>query len=639
MNRFSHTFTDKLDFFRLVVTAVFFSSAFCYGQGSFVDSLIHELPNNSGEAKVLLLSDISYYLSPEDAEKSLEYAQQCLTLAKKTGNQDLIAEGYNAKAISYYAHGDYHLALKSNLEALKIRKKKGDPRALISSYNKIANCYHDLGNYKQAIEYNLKALKLSEDNDFVAYQGMILNNIGEIYKAQRKFKSAIKYYEQAITLAKKTHDTIPWAKALNNAGVSYREIGQPEKSEKFYAQGLRMIQGQKIYDLEGALLLNLGVLASQRGQDDEAFAYYRSAWKLLDGSGDRHGLSVAYNNLGNTYLKMGELDSSLFFFEKGNEIAKQINLKTQLEDSYLGLSQYYKTTNNYRKAYYYDSLASEIKDELLNTENARVLEELNLKYDTEKNKKKIAEQKLLVEESNSRFKTIILGFLIFLLIVSAATIYAVQRQKRLKRDIELQQERAKSQLQEEKLRISRELHDNIGSQLTLFKSNLESIQSRNESVLISEKLNNLSDQAKFTIQQLREAIWTIQSDEVTFTELMGKVAGFVQQINRDKMEFVVEDKLTESRRESILLPLQAIAIFRVVQEAINNSIKHSASKRVVITFNDNQISIEDFGKGFDKDAAEMGYGLVNMQARMEENGYLMTVETELGNGTKVSINL
>ena len=586
-----------------------------------------------------MLSDISYYISPTDAQKAVQYANQCLVEARKTGSEDLISEGYNAQGIAYFAYGDYDLALKSNLKALKIRKKKGDPQALISSYNKIANCYHETGDYQNAIEYNLKALKLSEENDFTAYEGMLLTNIGEIYKAQRKFKNALEYYEKAIVLAKETSDTIAWAKALNNAGVAYRETGKDEVATNNYKKALKMIEGKGANDLEGALLLNLGVIASQNNRESQAFQYYRRASKLLDNSGDRHGLSVAYNNLGNTYLKLNKLDSALIFLEKSIALSEELNLKTQQEESYRALSRYYKATNNYEKAYYYDSIAESIKDVLLNSENARVLEELNLKYDTEKKEKKIAEQKLLVEESNSRFRNIVFGFIIFILLVSAAAVYVVQRQKRLKRDIELEQERAKTQLQEEKLRISRDLHDNIGSQLTLFKNNLESIQNRNKNEELNERLDDLSDQARLTIQQLREAIWTIQSDDVTFAELVGKVAGYVQQINREKMEVSIDNLLDESSGETVLKPLDAIAIFRVIQEAIINSLKHSEGTITRIEFQADCITIRDNGKGFDPELADLGYGLVNMRARMEEKGHVLQIESKPGKGTEIKILL
>ena len=623
----------------LLLAIVSFGTGVSFAQNTLVDSLIDELPNSNGKAKVLLLSDICYYLSPEDAEKSIEYANKCLTAAKKLGDEDLIAEGFNSQGIAYYAYGDYDASLKANMNALKIRQKSGDPRGLISSYNKIANCYHDTGDYPKAIEYNLKALKLAEENDFVAYQGMLLANIGEIYKSQRKFKKAINYNQKAINLAQLTSDTIAWAKALNNGGVAYRKIGKPDSSEIMYHQALDLIEGRGLRDLEGALLLNLGVLASQNEKEKIAFGYYRRAWMLLDGSGDRHGLSVAYTNLGNTYLQMNQLDSALFFLEKSNALSKELNLKKQVLDSYKGLSRYYKVVDNYRKAYYYDSIAETVKDELLNEKNALVLEELNLKYNTEKKEKKIAEQKLLVEESNSRIRTIVFGFIIFFLLVAAASIFMVQRQKRLRRDIQLEQERAKIQIQEEKLRISRDLHDNIGAQLTLFKNKLEGIQSHNKNTMLQERLDELDNYANSTMQQLREAIWTIQSDEVTFNELIGKVASFVQKIDREKMAFSVENEVGESAPEIVLQPLQAIAIFRVIQEAINNSLKHSESPRGHVLFQEGKIIVQDYGKGFDLELAETGYGLVNMRARMEEQGYQLGLKSVPGEGTEITIHL
>lgn len=614
-----------------------FSSAL-WGQ-TIVDSLIKKVPQSQGKERVWLLSDISYYSSSQDAEKSILYAKKCLEAAKEIGDQQLVAEGYNALGIAWFAHGDYDKALTANKNALKIREKNGEAKGLISSYNKIANCYHELGNYSEAVRFNMRALKLSETNGFNAYSGMLLTNIGEIYKAQQKYEEALRHYDQAIKIARESKDTLAWVKALNNAGVAYRELGKYSIAEKSYRLGLKIISGKEYGETEGALLLNLGVLASKNGENERAFTYYRKALRLTESGGDRHGLAVAYKNLGSTYLKIGKPDSALYFLEKSVLLSQELNLKSQLLESYQGLEVYYKSLPNYEQAFYYDSLAEDLKDTLLNIENSRILEELNIRYATEKKEKQLAQQHLQIEKDASRIKSIVLSFTVFALVVVLLGIIVIQRQRSLKRRVLFEKIQAQTRLKEEKLRISRDLHDNIGSQLTLFKIQLEHLSLSNENQSIAPVLKGLSDQTKTTIKELRESIWTIQSGEVSLEELIGKVATTVQQLKNGSMSIVIENRLDESDAMNSLSPAEAIAIFRVIQEAINNSVKHSSADKIIVIFDAEKIFIRDNGIGFNREKVVTGYGLLNMEARLNEVGINISIFSKPDEGTEVYIPL
>jgi len=606
---------------------------------NLVDSLINKIPSSSGEEKVWLLSDISYYTSSQDSEKSVLYAKECLRTAKDFGDEGLIAEGYNALGIAWFANGNYEKALFANKEALKIREETGNAKALISSFNKIANCYHELGNYKEAIHFNLKALKLSENNGFDAYTGMLLTNIGEIYKAQRKFEKALEYYDSAIYLARKTADTLAWAKALNNAGVAHRELNANRKAVKNYEQGLELIKGKNFRDTEGALLLNLGVVASKKGENQKAFNYYRRAFSLTELIGDRHGMAVACNNLGSNYLEVGKTDSALYFLEKSVEYSKEMNLRSQLLQSYEGLEKYYKLASDYQQALHYDSLGEVLKDALISVENARILEDLNIRYKTEKKEKTLAEQALRIEKDASRLKSFILMFIVLAFVLVIIGILVIQRQRTLKKRVLLEKAESETRLKDEKLRISRDLHDNIGSHLTLFKNQLEHLSQTNENNMIAPALESLSSQTQITIRELRESIWTIQTEEVSYEELIGKVATQVQQIKNGAFSISLENNMSDRLLSEKISPSKAMAIFRVIQEAINNSMKHSHAKTIIVAFDPNQISVKDDGIGFNLEESASGYGLINMEARLSEVGMDIIIWSKKNKGTEVCIPL
>lgn len=624
---------------QIVLTAFFslFLANFAQSQTPQIDSLIAELPKKVGEDKVYLLSDISYFLSGRDNNKSLYYARICLQEAEKNNDERLIAEANNALAIAYYALGNFNRSLEYNEIALSLREKLKDELGMMSSYSKIGNCYNDLGNYSKAVDFNLKALRIAEENDLNPTAGLILSNIGVIYKEQRKFETALHYYRKAIAIAKKDRDTLAWVRSLNNSGVVYKELKQKGKAKEIYLQSLELVGGRGQVDVEAGILLNLGALEASNGNEDKAFNYYQRALPMAEAANDQHNLAILYTNIGNRYLATNNIDSAGYFIQKSVELSHALGLKKQEAEGRESLARYYYRAGKFNLAYSEKVHADSLKSELISVENARVVEELNMKYETEKRNKKLAQQKISLQDKDIRFQRFLLLAVISALLVFILFVWFVQRQKRLKQGLSLEREKAKTRLQEEKLRISRELHDNIGAQLTFFISSLESTEKRSEDEKIRDGIKAVRQHAKQTMNELREAIWTIQSDEVSYQQLIAKVAGFVQQLKSAELNVHVENNVEQEDMEKTFSPEEAIALFRIMQEALNNAVKHAAASTIKLEFQSTCIRVGDNGKGFNEQDVLGGYGLVNMKSRATQHGFKLEISSS-SNGTELKIS-
>jgi len=607
-------------------------------QTDLVDSLIREIPHVEGEEKVYLLSDISYYLSGNDNKRAVQYAKDCLKTAKAINDRSLIAEGYNALGIALYTAGNFREALDANQSALAIRKELKDEKGILASYNKIANCYNDLGDYPKSIENNIKALRIAEANQWNAYVGMIDLNIGVVYKEQRNFPKALQYYDKAIKAAKADKDSLAWARALNNKAVVLRELNTISAALEAYQKALGLVEGKGHIDLESGLLLNLGALESTRGNEDQALEYYQRALPLAEAANDQHNMAILYANIGNRLVNVAKFQEAERYLKKSIGLCKELGLRKQEAESWEGLGRYFLAVGDYKQAYAVDQKADSLRDELLNAENARAVEELNVKYQTEKQEKQLAEQQIDLKEKDNRLQRFTFISVIIVLFLLIAYLFVVLRQRRLRQRLELEKEQAKSRMQEEKLRISRELHDNIGAQLTFVITSLESTQKRSEEEETKEKIGWVREQAKQTMNELREAIWTIQSDEVAVGELLSKVAGFIRGAKSGEVKIRLNDHLSDTKREKMLSPEKAIAVFRVIQEAINNAMKHSGADLIEVNFDPEAISVRDNGTGFDPDDVPGGFGLINMKARMEAVGLEIRLHSDQ-EGTEVKIML
>ena len=206
------------------------------------------------------------------------------------------------------------------------------------------------------------------------------------------------------------------------------------------------------------------------------------------------------------------------------------------------------------------------------------------------------------------------------------------------RQIELQQ-----RLQQERERISRDLHDNVGTQLSLISNNLEWVISPAGNLPPAEQRNKLScisQSAREIITTLRDTIWALNREAISLEELSDKLKAFVsrQLSTYDQIEL----QYRESIEDSFLLgPSEALNLFRICQEAVANAVKYagcSALKIEIMTSGAGyNIEIHDNGTGFDQETYKAGYGLENMRHRAQESGMELDIRTGIGNGTSICL--
>jgi signal transduction histidine kinase/ligand-binding sensor domain-containing protein len=231
--------------------------------------------------------------------------------------------------------------------------------------------------------------------------------------------------------------------------------------------------------------------------------------------------------------------------------------------------------------------------------------------------------------------------LVFIAIVILLVRYYSQRKLRKNlQEIELQQK-----IYIERERISRDLHDNVGSSLTYISSSLNNIAFRiekEEQKLSKEKLDTLSDFTRSTMQQLRETIWAINKENITVDELKNKINDYCGKMtDAANMHFKMD---FSGNGDRILNPSLAINIYRIVQEAINNAVKHSNARLIsvrIFDLDNRQLGIEisDNGRGMENSGTSTGYGMKNMSDRVTGLFGEFSVDSKKGKGTTIVIKV
>ncbi|MBI3512140.1 MAG: hypothetical protein HY064_15890 [Bacteroidetes bacterium] len=229
------------------------------------------------------------------------------------------------------------------------------------------------------------------------------------------------------------------------------------------------------------------------------------------------------------------------------------------------------------------------------------------------------------------------AILILFLIVLVVRYYSQRKLRKRLAEIEVQRK-----IQNERERISRDLHDNVGSHLTYIIQSLDNIsfrRSKDGKEIPALKIDELGDFTRGTMRQLRQTIWAINKETITLYELQEKISEHVSLYSNANEKLAIRVNL-EGDGNFILPPAKAITIFRVIQEAVNNAVKHSEATEITVTLGQSgkniRVTIQDNGKGFDTASTFEGhYGLVNMKTRVNESGGAYNVNSEKGKGTTI----
>ncbi len=208
--------------------------------------------------------------------------------------------------------------------------------------------------------------------------------------------------------------------------------------------------------------------------------------------------------------------------------------------------------------------------------------------------------------------------------------YSNQQLRSKLRKMEVQQ-----RIQNERERISRDLHDNVGSQITYIATSINNLSGEGS----QEELKELGEFTRDTMRQLRETIWVINNDEVSLEELKTKVLDFLSEILQPHPEIFHEVSFPGSTDK--LNPTIAINIFRLIQEAVNNSVKHGKPNKIRIALEVEEcarLTISDDGIGFSGEDKMGHFGLINMRKRARELGAEYELISSAGKGTQIVLS-
>lgn len=251
---------------------------------------------------------------------------------------------------------------------------------------------------------------------------------------------------------------------------------------------------------------------------------------------------------------------------------------------------------------------------------------------------RLSQEVSIIVISSSFFLLVALGIIVLVFVYQKRQTQYLQEKASLKAAFEKELLEAQLEMQELTLKnIAQEIHDNIGQTLSLAKLNLNTINPEKQNS--PEKIANTKELVSKAITDLRTLSKTLHTEAVLSVGLQEAIEMELRLIEKAG---VFETALVIGGMPASLDPQKELILFRAVQEALNNAIKHSEATRIEVHLHYMpaalEVAVKDNGKGFPAEIAEKGSGLRNMQNRAKLIGGNFRLES-LQPGTEIRLNL
>ncbi|MFZ4797564.1 MAG: tetratricopeptide repeat-containing sensor histidine kinase [Bacteroidia bacterium] len=613
------------------------------------------LPQND-TIKLQTLTDLNWEYLSIDLNKARIFAETEFELASKIKNKKFIAQGLNDIGIVLIKENKFKESLKYQKDALAIRLTLGNKSDIASSYSKIGYCYTETDEFKLALAAQLSALAIYKEIDSKIHIAKTINNICHLYNSLNNFDKAYEYAQLSYKIALEINDDYTIATALENLSNYYEKTGDFKTAIKTEMKSLNIFYKLNDSTAIAAVLNNIGFYYDKIKEYKTALNYYLKALAIAEKINDINSAGIFSNNIGNIYCILKDYKNAELHLKKSEIICKEQSIESTLFLTYKSLGDLYAITGKGELAVAYYNKFSLLKDSIFNIDLATQVGEMQTKFETnEKEAANILLQKeneittAQLNKSNIIKWSLVLGIILVILVSYLFyNRYKLKQKSVLDAEILRQQEENSKAIidaeERERTRIARDLHDGIGQQLSAAKLNLAALKSfinpqETKEITLFENATGLIDEA---VNEVRSVSHNMMTNSLIKHGLISAVRDFINKLNQSAgLKINIETYGIDERLESTV----EMILFRVLQELVNNILKHAHATEVSIQFvkHENELSliIEDNGVGFDtKNLGNFeGIGLKNIQSRIKYINGKVFFDSYLTKGTTVNIEV
>jgi two-component system NarL family sensor kinase len=628
-------------------------------QQYLVDSITKELQGpmaDSNRAVSMMRLAIDYELV--DTAKAYSAYRDAINFAKGKKLYYNLGRIYQNQSILLSNAAKFIQSIESLDTAILYYKQSNHPRAKkfeASAYNDIASRYKDLNKLDQAVEYYLKGIALLEqlklDGDIVTPYCNISTLFGDINDPAKQNE----YAHKALNAAKKSG-------ARQKIFMAYAILANSYSMQDDNTIAKQNIDSARVYFDESANINSVDIIFTyyvitaqvfrKLGQLDSAAYYFKKCYTVSEAYNYSYGKAEAQLQLGGVLImqkKYADAENNLL---KGIQLADSIGYFNMLDDGYKYLSDIYAVTGRYQLAYEYFQKYKTVSDSVTSLDTKKYMTDLETKYETVKKDKQIVEQQVQLQKRKT-LNYILMGAAAVLFIFSFLTYRNYHHKKRLQQqrinELETLHQLTATEAvlkgeEQERTRLAKDLHDGLGGMLSGIKYSFQTMKGNLIMTPDNQQAFERSmDMLDSSIKEMRRVAHNMMPEALVKFGLDTALKDFCNDINQSGALQVNYQSI--GIENNGIEQTTAVNIYRIVQELINNTIKHAAAKTAIIQVSklnsDISITVEDDGKGFDPAILQQskGIGWINIQNRVDFLNGQLDVQSAPGKGCSVHIEL
>ena len=670
----------------------------CYQSQSqsttYIDSLQSILNSQTDEIAItntLLL--LAQGIMQTDPYKSLSYAEQLLEISANTGNSSGTITGYSLKSQVYRTLYSLDTALLFCDKAISLAESMDDKSSLADLYSQKGHILFLSTGPKAGINHYKNSYGLFEELSDSLGMSNSLNGIGAMYMRLSQYDSAIYYFMELVSISEKLGFKKILGKGYLNLGISYLEIQDFDNALIYFTKSIPINEKSQRPDFVSLAYNGLGNISRFNNQLNEALTYYNHALENIEKINDKNNKANILNNIGNVYEKEGEYEQALYYYNRAKSffeivsdwdgftsayiniglinairgnynqalkiydsclaIGNQIGSLFRIQETYKAIYNTYQAKGNYLKAFENLENYNRIKDSIFNIEKMELITDLQLKYEKEKDQalilslenENLEKDLSLKQRTNQRNIYLFSGFGIISIILFLFIFYQHKSRKdKIISEQKIQQLEEEKKLlaarsivdgqENERKRIAKELHDGLGVLLSTAKMQFTTIKDKSpENRPLIDKATKLLEQAASDVRKISH---NMMPGLLTKFGLYEATEDLIEQLDETEglnanCEITGDTKRLPENTE--------IMLYRIIQEIVNNTLKHAEAKNILLNLNimPDQLNIQysDDGKGFDvqEKLESKSIGLSSIQSRVNFLGGKVNLQSKPGKGT------
>lgn len=350
-----------------------------------IDSLLKVLQTKTHDdsSKAELLLDLGNSYLDTNPNLTIEYAGQAKAISAKIDFKRGLAFALKDIGLGYYMQGQYVETLENWEQSLLYFDSIGDRSNVARLLSNIGAVYITNGDEAKALEHHLKSLNVAEEIKDTLRIVTALNNIGVVYMIKKATANkALQYFLKALPLGEKIGDKSNIGSSSVNLGELYFAMGNNDSALYYYKKSLEAYKNTE--DITYTLN-DIGKLYASKGDYETAKKYHDQAYTIAQKLSARQDMAISLIGLADVFVKQENYPKALAAYKEAETIAKDIRSANELKDAYQGLALTYSELSDFKNAFKYQNLLTDIKDTLYNTATDKKL--LGLQFDFEIQKK------------------------------------------------------------------------------------------------------------------------------------------------------------------------------------------------------------------------------------------------------------